>query len=74
MSSRAGLDAALEDEQAGGSVRADVPAFPYDIYDVARLARIAVVLASGGTGASGGCRGGASAGSGMADALKLTCR
>ncbi|WP_437606130.1 ArsA-related P-loop ATPase [Sorangium sp. So ce834] len=39
------LEAALEDEQTGGSVRVDVPAFPYDIYDVAGLARIADVLA-----------------------------
>jgi anion-transporting ArsA/GET3 family ATPase len=40
-----GLEAALEDEQSGGSLRADVPAFPYDIHDVARLSRIADVLA-----------------------------
>lgn len=39
------LEAALEDEQSGGSVRADVPAFPYDIHDVEGLARIADVLA-----------------------------
>ncbi|KYF47267.1 anion-transporting ATPase [Sorangium cellulosum] len=39
------LEAALEDEQSGGSVRVDVPAFPYDIYDIAGLARIADVLA-----------------------------
>lgn len=39
------LEAALEDEQNGGSVRTDVPAFPYDIHDVERLARIADVLA-----------------------------
>ncbi|AUX45765.1 ATPase [Sorangium cellulosum] len=39
------LEAALEDEQSGGSLRADVPAFPYDIHDIAGLARIADVLA-----------------------------
>ncbi|KYF47266.1 hypothetical protein BE08_20140 [Sorangium cellulosum] len=30
-------------EQSGGSVRAGVPAFPYDIHDIAGLARIADV-------------------------------
>ena len=39
------LDEALADEQSGGSLRVDVPAFPYDIYDVARLARVADILA-----------------------------
>jgi anion-transporting ArsA/GET3 family ATPase len=40
-----GLDASLEDEQPGSTLRADVPAFPYDIHDIAGLARIADVLA-----------------------------
>jgi anion-transporting ArsA/GET3 family ATPase len=40
-----GLEAALEDEAAGGSLLAHVPAFPYDIHDIDRLARIADVLA-----------------------------
>lgn len=39
------LDEALATEQAGGSLRVDVPAFPYDIHDIAGLARIADVLA-----------------------------
>lgn len=47
---------ALEDElaaeQKNGSLRVDVPAFPYDIYDVARLARVADVLAPQETSAT----------------------
>jgi anion-transporting ArsA/GET3 family ATPase len=39
------LDEALAEERGGGSLRVDVPAFPYDIYDVARLSRVADVLA-----------------------------
>ena len=39
------LDQALAGEQQDGSLRVDVPAFPYDIYDVSRLARVADVLA-----------------------------
>jgi anion-transporting ArsA/GET3 family ATPase len=39
------LDTALEDEESAGSVRADVPAYPYDIHDLAGLARIADALA-----------------------------
>lgn len=40
------LDAALEDE-GSASLRADVPAYPYDVHDIAALARIADVLAPG---------------------------
>lgn len=39
------LDVALASERRSGSLRVDVPAFPYDIYDVARLSRVADVLA-----------------------------
>jgi anion-transporting ArsA/GET3 family ATPase len=39
------LDAALEDEAPGKSLRADVPAYPFDVHDIAALARIADVLA-----------------------------
>jgi anion-transporting ArsA/GET3 family ATPase len=42
-----GLEGALEDEAAGGSLVVHVPAFPYDIHDLPRLARIAEVLAPG---------------------------
>jgi hypothetical protein len=41
----AALDEALGAEQEGGSLRVDVPAFPYDIHDIAGLARIADVIA-----------------------------
>ena len=37
----AALDDALQAERDGGSLRVDVPAFPYDIHDIAGLARIA---------------------------------
>jgi anion-transporting ArsA/GET3 family ATPase len=40
-----GLEGAFDDEVAGGSVRVDVPAFPYDIYDLDRLAAIARTIA-----------------------------
>ncbi|AKT43228.1 ATPase [Chondromyces crocatus] len=39
------LDMAIATERRGGSLRVDVPAFPYDIYDVVRLARVSDVLA-----------------------------
>jgi anion-transporting ArsA/GET3 family ATPase len=42
-----GLEGALEDEAAGGSLVVHIPAFPYDIHDLPRLARIAEVLAPG---------------------------
>jgi anion-transporting ArsA/GET3 family ATPase len=41
-----GLESAFDDEVASGTVRVDVPAFPYDIYDVDRLVQIAGFLAS----------------------------
>jgi anion-transporting ArsA/GET3 family ATPase len=40
-----GLEGAFDDEVAGGSLRVDVPAFPYDIYDLDRLAAIARTIA-----------------------------
>jgi anion-transporting ArsA/GET3 family ATPase len=40
-----GLEGAFDDEVAGGSLRVDVPAFPYDIYDLDRLVQIARTLA-----------------------------
>jgi anion-transporting ArsA/GET3 family ATPase len=40
-----GLEGAFDDEVAGGSVRVDVPAFPYDIHDLDRLAAIARTIA-----------------------------
>lgn len=46
------LEEALATEQKNGSLRVDVPAFPYDIYDVARLARVADVLAPQETSAT----------------------
>lgn len=39
------LDAALDDEVAGGSLEVRVPAFPFDIYDIQRLAMVADLLA-----------------------------
>lgn len=39
------LDAALDDEAAGGSLEVRVPAFPFDIYDIQRLAMVANLLA-----------------------------
>ncbi|MEP7120384.1 MAG: ArsA-related P-loop ATPase [Byssovorax sp.] len=39
------LDAALDDEAAGGSLEVRVPAFPFDIYDIQRLAMVADLLA-----------------------------
>jgi len=39
------LDAALDDEAAGGSLEVRVPAFPFDIYDIERLAMVADLLA-----------------------------
>ncbi len=39
------LDAALDDETAGGSLVVRVPAFPFDIYDIQRLAMVADLLA-----------------------------
>jgi anion-transporting ArsA/GET3 family ATPase len=39
------LDAALDDEAAGGSLEVRVPAFPFDIYDIQRLAMVAELLA-----------------------------
>jgi anion-transporting ArsA/GET3 family ATPase len=40
-----GLEGALEDETASGSLAVQVPAFPYDVYDLQRLARVADLLA-----------------------------
>jgi len=40
-----GLEDALDDETAGGSLQVHVPAFPYDIYDIQRLSRVADLLA-----------------------------
>jgi len=40
-----GLESALDDEAAGGSLQVHVPAFPYDIYDIQRLSRVADLLA-----------------------------
>lgn len=39
------LEAQLEDEAQSGSLRADVPAFPYDIHDIAGLSKISDLLA-----------------------------
>ena len=39
------LDAAIDDEVAGGSLEVRVPAFPFDIYDIQRLAMVADLLA-----------------------------
>jgi anion-transporting ArsA/GET3 family ATPase len=47
----AALEEALRDEQGGGSLRIDIPAFPYDIHDLAGLARISDVLAPAGAAA-----------------------
>jgi len=41
----AALDEAIQAERDGGSLRVDVPAFPYDIHDIAGLTRISDVLA-----------------------------
>ncbi len=39
------LEASFEDEAAEGSLRIDVPAYPFDIHDVSALSKIADVLA-----------------------------
>jgi anion-transporting ArsA/GET3 family ATPase len=39
------LESAFDDERAGGTLRADVPAYPFDIHDIATLSHIADVLA-----------------------------
>ena len=39
------LDAALDEEAPGSTLRADVPAYPHDVHDITALARIAEILA-----------------------------